>query len=111
MGQRLYDYAEIGTDDAMKRWLDPTETSTPCCNVPASATVVLTHQLKSPRIAGEWTMTRFLHDGALGSLEQLLCLEDRPPSLSDAMGTQGHTFGCNLPAADRAAIITYLRAN
>jgi hypothetical protein len=109
MGRRLYDYSEIGTDAAMLRWLDPTLTNTPCCNLPPNAVVNLTHKLKSPRLAGEWAVARVLHDGALDSLEQLLCLEPRPDSLGDAMDTTGHTYGCDLPAADRAALLDYLR--
>lgn len=112
MGDRVYTYEEIGTDDAMKWWADgPDHDGQPCCDLRFPAGDTLTHALKSPRLVGLWAATRFLHNGALDSLEQLLCLEPRPMVSDPAFGAAGHEFGCTLPEADRQALVGYLRAH
>jgi hypothetical protein len=110
-GRKLYDYAEIGTDDALKRYTDPDLDGTPCCGITFEPGDIVSHELKSPRLVGLWTMTRLLHNGALDSLEQLLCLEARPGTTETAYGSQGHTFGCDAPEEERRAIVDYLRAH
>jgi hypothetical protein len=107
----LYDYADIGTDDQLKRWADPELDGTPCCGLTFENGDTLTHKLKSPRLAGLWAMTRFLHNGALDSLEQLLCLAPRPDTREPAYGAQGHTYGCDAPEADRRDLVDYLKAH
>lgn len=103
MGTRLYDYGALGTDDAMAKWAS--------ANIPAGAGFVVTGKLKSPRLVGSWAMSRFLHDGAVPSLESLFCLEPRPPAPNDtAMGSQGHDMTCTLAAADKQDLLAYLRA-
>ena len=56
-------------------------------------------------------MKRFLHNGALDSLEQMVCSAPRPGVSDLAFGDEGHTFGCELPEADRVALLAYLRAH
>ena len=56
-------------------------------------------------------MQRFLHNGSLDSLEQLLCLQARPGATETAYGGQGHTYGCDAPEEDRRAIVDYLKAH
>ena len=103
MGPRLYDYAELGTDAAMAKWAQS--------GIPSNAGFDITGKLKSPRIVGSWTMSRFLHDGAVPSLESLFCLAPRPPSPNDtAMGSQGHDMTCTLAPADKQDLLAYLRA-
>ncbi|HEX9105100.1 MAG TPA: hypothetical protein VF997_22970, partial [Polyangia bacterium] len=103
MGTRLYDYAEIGTDGAMAMWAQK--------NIPAAAGFVVTGKLKSPRLVGTWAMSRFLHDGAVPSLESLFCLAPRPPAPNDtAMGSQGHEMTCSLADGDKQDLLAYLRA-
>ena len=103
MGPRLYDYAELGTDDAMAKWAQS--------GIPSGAGFTITGKLKSPRLVGTWTMSRFLHDGAVPSLESLFCLAPRPPSPNDtAMGSQGHDMTCTLSPADKQDLLAYLRA-
>ncbi|HEX4462191.1 MAG TPA: hypothetical protein VIA18_29645, partial [Polyangia bacterium] len=41
-GTRLYDFSEVGTDDALRDWLDPSGMGVACCNLPADETVKLT---------------------------------------------------------------------
>ena len=98
----LYEYSEIGTDPAMIDWgrdLAFIEPGT------------LTRKLKAPRLVGAWAMKRFLHNGALDSLEQLLCVQPRAGNLPPPHGDQGHTYGCDRPEADRVLLIEYLRAH
>jgi len=112
MGDRVYTYDEIGTDDAMKWWADgPDHDGQPCCQLRFGPGDALTHSLKSPRLVGMWAASRFLHNGSLDSLEQLLCLAPRPGATEPAFGDRGHEFGCALPADDRTALLAYLRAH
>jgi len=112
MGDRLYTFEEIGTDDAIKWWADgPDHDGQPCCGLRFPQGDSITHAVKSPRLNGLWAMSRFLHNGALDSLEQVLCVAPRPGGRDLAFGDQGHTFGCELPDADRVALLAYLRAH
>lgn len=112
MGDSVYTFEEIGTDDAIEWWADgPDHDGEPCCNLRFPAEDKLTHALKSPRLVGLWAMSRFLHNGALDSLEQLLCLAPRAGISEQAAGDGGHEFGCTLPTEDRAALVEYLRAH
>lgn len=109
-GLRAYTFDEIGTDRALQRWADPDQTGTACCGL-AGKPGSLTHGVKSPRLVGEWAFGRVLHNGALANLEQLFCLEARPESTEEPMGSQGHTFTCDGLADDeKRALIAFLRA-
>lgn len=111
MGDRVYTFDEIGTDAAIQWWADgPDHDGALCCGMTLPAGDAITHGLKSPRLVGLDHMTRFLHNGSLDSLEQLLCLEPRPGVTELAYGDAGHEAGCELPAADRRALIAFLRA-
>ena len=112
MGTEVYTYEEIGTDDAMRWWVDgPDHDGAPYGDIQFQPGDTITHGIKSPRLVGLWAMSRFLHNGALASLEQLLCLEPRPGVTEAAYGDGGHTFGCDLPDADRRALLAYLRSH
>ena len=105
-GRRVFDFAEVGTDEALRAWADPDLDGW------APDGTALTHGIKSPRLVGLQTFDRFLHNGSVGSLEELLCVDgDRPPSAPAPFGNQGHTFGCDLPTADKRALIGYLEAH
>ena len=109
-GTRVYTFEEIGTDAAMAAWADPDLDGTPCCGL-GDAQTELTHGIKSPRLAGGFASSRFLHNGSLGSLEELLCLEARPADPGEPWSTAGHTYGCELPDADRRSLVAYLDAH
>ncbi|MBK9030831.1 MAG: hypothetical protein IPL61_05735 [Myxococcales bacterium] len=112
MGARTYRFDEIGTDDAMQWWADgPDHDGQLATGLRFQPGDSLTHQLKSPRLVGLWAMSRFLHNGALDSLEQLLCLTPRPTDATPAFGSGGHEFGCELAAPDRQALVAYLNAH
>jgi len=65
----------------------------------------------SPRLVGLWSFGRFLHNGALDSLEQLLCLEPRPAAGTPRFAAGGHTFGCSSPTpGERADLIAFLES-
>jgi hypothetical protein len=95
-GDRIFTFEEIGTDAAMAAWADPDMDGTLCCGMGESQDVA-THGLKSPRLTGSSFFSRFLHNGSLVSLEQLLCLAERPPEAPEPHSPAGHTMGCDLP--------------
>ena len=111
-GTRVFDFEEIGTDDALRYWGDPEQTGKPCCGLTDDPSVTLTHGIKSPRLVGLWAMSRFLHNGSIGSLEELLCV-DGPRTIIEetAYGNDGHLFGCELSLADKEALLAYLRSH
>ncbi len=112
MGDRVYTYDEIGTDDAMMWWADgPDHDGQPCCGLRFPLGDTITHAIKSPRLVGLGSMRRFLHNGSLDSLEQLLCVAPRPGVSESAFADRGHEFGCELPMPDRAALLDYLRSH
>ena len=112
MGERVYTFEEIGTDDAIKWWADgPDRDGQPCCELRFPPGDTLTHAIKSPRLVGLWAASRFLHNGSLDSLEQLLCLAPRPGVTEPAFGDRGHEFGCALPDDERTALLHYLRSH
>jgi hypothetical protein len=111
-GLDLYTYEEIGTDPAMAAWFDADMDGDPCCEVDLSEDPV-THALKSPRLVGLWASRRFLHNGAVSSLQELLCV-DGPRAVQGlpALSTAGHLYGCDsLTAAQKADLIAYLQAH
>ncbi len=108
-GTRIYDFDEIGTDSAMARWGDPEGDGTGCCGFDAAQ---LTGGIKSPRLVGLWGQRRFLHNGSLDSLEAVLCLDTtRPSGIAEPNSDAGHTFGCDLPEADRRDLVAYLNSH
>ncbi len=115
-GKRAYAIGEVGTDPAMADWADPDGGSTACCGVPTAAGG-LTHGVKSPRLVGLWTYGRWLHDGALSSLDQVFCRDadagtggtGRPPAGTPPLQTVGHEFTCgSLADADKQALMAFL---
>jgi hypothetical protein len=110
-GKRPYTFAEIGTDDALARWVDPTLSGQACCGLSIQPGA-LTHGVKSPRLVGMWALRRFLHTGTLSSLEELFCLEPRPPGGVESLRAGGHAFTCDgLGESDKRALIAYLLAH
>jgi hypothetical protein len=112
MGHRIYTYEEIGTDEEMRWWADgPDHDGEPCCDLEFGGGDTITGGIKSPRLVGLWAMSRFLHNGSVDTLEQLLCVEPRRGVTEPAFGDGGHEYGCDLDDADRAALLAYLRAH
>jgi len=109
-GKKVYSYDEIGTDDAMKYWLDPEQTGEACCDAPVTEDEPLTHGIKSPRIVGLWSMKRFLHNGSVGSLADLFCKSGpRGGTAEPAYGDGGHDYTCDgLSDHEKDALIAYL---
>ena len=102
-GTRLYAFDEVGTDDALMRWMDPEADGTPIPGVEMGEDAV-TNRIKSPRLVGLQAMDRFLHNGSVRTLEELLCVGGpRTPVTADAQGNQGHTFGCDTLTEDEKA--------
>jgi hypothetical protein len=110
-GRRLYTYDEVGTDDAMRAWMDPDLDGQPCCGVPFQAGEVLEHRLKSPRLVGLWAMQRFLHNGTVDSLEAVLCAGGPRVGGTPPLSSAGHTFGCAIGAEDKRTLLAFLRAH
>ncbi len=109
-GLELFDWDEIGTDDSLMGMLDPDLDGEPCCGADFLPGEGLTYALKSPRLAGAWRMSRWLHNGGVASLESLFCLDGPRTDDTEAIGDVGHDYGCDLPEADRLALIDYLNA-
>lgn len=109
-GTRIFTFEEIGTDAALKRWGDPDLSGQ--TNVPDVITEPLTHGIKAPRLVGMWAQKRFLHNGSVDSLEDLLCLDRaRPTRTDEPHGDQGHMYGCaDLSAADKKALVAFLKS-
>lgn len=103
-GLDVFSFEEIGTDRAMRDWADG-ET---CCVFDGTE---LTHALKSPRLVGLWAQSRFLHNGSVGSLGELLCDPERPGITTPALSDDGHRYGCALDPADRASLAAWLGAH
>lgn len=111
-GLKPYTFAEVGTDPAMARWADPDLSGTACCGLPIMPGQ-LTHGVKSPRLVGTWALGKFLHNGALSSLDELFCLGGgRPPVGSEPMRTDGHAYTCDgLTEDQKRALMAYLLAH
>ena len=70
-----------------------------------------------PSLRLVWMDSAFLHDGAIGSLEALFNPERLKPGFrssnwhpkTPAHAVEGHRFGLDLPPADRAALISFLK--
>ncbi|MEZ4318788.1 MAG: hypothetical protein R3F61_14840 [Myxococcota bacterium] len=106
-GLTVYPLDEIGTDPAIGLWMDPTGSGAPCCNAELPADFV-TGAIKSPRLVGLWAQQRFLHNGSVGSIEALLCVEPREGVVEPAFGDAGHEYGCELDLADREILVEWL---
>jgi hypothetical protein len=110
-GKRVYAVDEVGTDPAISRWMDAELDGEACCGI-EDPDFELTHGVKSPRLRGLWSFSRFLHNGSLDSLDQLLCLEPRPDGGPEPFGSQGHTFGCDdMTDDEKRALIAYLESH
>jgi hypothetical protein len=109
-GDRVYPFDEIGTDDALARWGDPALSGVLCCGMDDGVTAP-THGVKSPRLVGLWAMGRFLHNGSVRTLDELLCLAPRSENPVDAFGSQGHGFGCALGEGERRDLVAFLNAH
>jgi hypothetical protein len=110
-GKRMYGLDEVGTDHAIAKWADPSQTGTACCGLP-TPDGGLTHAVKSPRMVGMWTQKRFLHNGSLATLEQLFCMGGARPAGTEPLGTAGHTYTCDgLTDDEKGALLAFLRAH
>ena len=110
-GKRAYMFSEVGTDPAMAKWADPTGSGSACCglDVPPPG---LTHGIKSPRMVGVWALGRYLHNGALASLDELFCLTPRPAVGAEPMRSDGHAMTCDgLTDDEKHALEAYLLAH
>jgi hypothetical protein len=104
-----YGYDELGVDDAMRYIFNPNAAGELCCGFEeGDSTYVVTDGIKAPRLTGLENQRRFLHNGSVESLGQLLCLEERPVDNHFAQGSQGHEYGCDLSESERGMLVTYL---
>lgn len=108
-GVDVYELDAIGVDAALGDWLDPDHDGLACCG--AESGDPLTGGVKAPRLVGLWAQKRFLHNGSVESLEQLLCLEPREGITERAYGDMGHEYGCELDPSERRSLVFYLRSH
>jgi hypothetical protein len=111
-GSRIFGFEEIGTDATLKHFSDPDLDGVLCCDLELLGDSELTHGLKAPHLSGIWAHRVFLHNGSVTSLEELLCYDGPRPAASGEQGMSngGHEFGCDLPAADKDALLAFLRS-
>lgn len=106
---QAYGYDELGTDDAMRYIFNPDENGELCCGFEGGDdSYVVTDGIKAPRLTGLENQTRFLHNGSVESLRQLVCLDERPQDDNFAQASHGHVYGCDLEESDREHLVTYL---
>jgi hypothetical protein len=107
---RVFTFDEVGTDAALKRWGDADLTGV--TNVPQVLKDPLTHGVKSPRLIGLWAQKRFLHNGSVDSLPDLLCDgKQRPTRTDEPYGDQGHMMGCDgVSQEDKKALLAFLKS-
>lgn len=110
--REVYSFEEIGSDEAMKQWLDPDLDGQPCCDVDLEERDALTHGLRAQRLVGIWAAKRFMHNGSIDSLEDLFCMEGSRPTITESpFSDRGHMFSCDgLEDAEKTALIAYLRS-
>jgi hypothetical protein len=64
----------------------------------------------APPLDGIWATAPFLHNGSVPTLEELLDSRTRAPDPGrPGYSNAGHTFGDPLTAADRRALIEFLK--
>ena len=113
MSMELFDFDEIGTDKTYKWLLDADKDyGLPSPNLMPSDPSEISHAIKANRLHGIWTLDRFLHNGSVGSLEELFCLEQkRPTKLVPPFSDTGHLYTCDgLSREEKLALITYLKS-
>ncbi len=110
-GKRTYSFDEVGTDDALAKWMDPDLDGQICCGAYLDGQP-MSNGVKSPRLVGLWAMERFLHNGSVPSLEDLLCADGPRGGPSEpAFGDGGHEYGCDLPDDEKSALLAFLRSH
>lgn len=111
-GTRIFSFDEIGTDAEIGRWADPDGDLEPCCGLEMGDDQ-LTGGIKAPRLLGLWSQQRFLHNGAVESLEELLCAHGGRDLIdTPAFDNWGHFFGCDgVTPMDKLALLEFLRSH
>jgi hypothetical protein len=104
----VHEFSDIGVDTAMKSWMDLELDGVPCCGFDFGDES-LTQGIVSSRLVGLWAQKRFLHNGSVDTLEDLLCRNEPRPTLSGSpWSDQGHLFGCQLSSFQKDALIAFL---
>ena len=110
--REVYSFEEVGSDQAMKQWMDPDLDGQPCCDVDLLGRDALTHGLRAQRLVGIWSAKRLMHNGSIDSLEDLFCMQTSRPTITESpFSDRGHMFTCDdLKEAEQLALIAYLRS-
>ena len=118
----LFEYADIGTDDAMREWADKGADGNSEVPELFQNGSRITHKLKAPKMAGLWAQQRFLHNGSVESLEALFCLPPhglRPTNTTHVFSDKGHMMTCapdatnptgTLSDIEKQKMIAYLKS-
>ena len=103
-------FSAVGTDDEYAKIYNAPPDAGPCCGLNGQPESV-TRQVKAPRFTGLAWQQRYLHNGAVESLEQLFCLSPRPMVTTVAQTAGGHLQTCeSLTVNEKQALIGYLRS-
>lgn len=107
-GARVFSFDELQTDSEYSKIYNPGPSGAPCCGLGTDASLV-TRGVKAPRMSGLFSQSRFLHNGSVGSLEQLFCVTPRSTDTSLGQLAGGHQQTCTgLTDGEKRALIEYL---
>jgi hypothetical protein len=103
-------FSAVGTDDEYANIYNAPPDAGPCCGLNGEPSWV-TRQVRAPRFVGLAWQSRYLHNGAVESLEQLFCLTPRPVVTTVAQTAGGHLQTCEgLSVVEKQALIGWLRS-
>jgi hypothetical protein len=109
-GTEVFDPRELGTDANIVDLLDPNHTGRAFMDLVAPDE--LTHGVRARRLSGVWSMSRLLHNGSVGSLAEMFCLDG--PRHENVRGSghsaDGHTVTCDMPRDEKLALIAFLES-
>ncbi len=108
-GPRVFSFTDIETDAQYANIYNPDANGVPCCGFGDASTV--SRGVKAPRMAGLFSQTRLLHNGSVGSLDELFCRLPRSSDTSLGQRSTGHQQTCtSLTDGEKSALIEYLRS-
>ena len=109
-GTELFDPRDLGTDPHIIDLLDPKDTGRALHDVVEPGE--LTRAIRARRLSGVWSMSRLLHNGSVGSLAELFCLDG--PRKANLRGSghssAGHLMTCDIPRDEKLALIAFLES-
>jgi hypothetical protein len=109
-GTEIFDPREIGTDANIVDLLDANHTGRALDDVVEPDE--LTRGVRARRLSGVWSMSRLFHNGSVGSLAEVFCLDGprRENVRGSGHSTAGHAMTCDIPRDEKLALIAFLES-